>query len=96
MLNRRQFLTLTGGLLVSGSLYPLLRNLPVSAAATNMTLVVLIQRGAMDGLAAVTPYADPEIYKLRPRIALPVGTAAEEAAGNKLFRLDDRFGLHPA
>lgn len=96
MLNRRQFLTLCGGLVVSGSLSPLLRNLPVSAAAANMTLVVLLQRGAMDGLAAVTPYADPEIYKLRPRIALPVGTAAEEAAGNKLLRLDDRFGLHPA
>jgi uncharacterized protein (DUF1501 family) len=96
MMNRRQFLALAGGLVVSGSLDRLLSTLPVSAATANMTLVVLIQRGAMDGLAAATPYADPEIYKMRPRIALPVGTTGEEASGNKLLRLDDRFGLHPA
>jgi uncharacterized protein (DUF1501 family) len=96
MLSRRTFLTLTGSLLVGGSLYPLLQDWPVQAATAKKTLVVVIQRGAMDGLAAVTPFADPEIYKLRPRIALPAASSAEEAAGNKLFRLDDRFGMHPA
>lgn len=95
-MNRRKFLQMTGGVLLAGSLGTLFRQLPVIAATSDKVLVVVIQRGAMDGLAAVTPYADPEIYNLRPKLALKAATREQEAAGNLLFKLDDRFGLHPA
>lgn len=38
----------------------------VHASETPTVLVVIFQRGAMDGLAAVTPYTDPNIADLRP------------------------------
>src|SRR5262249_39446501 len=34
-------------------------------------LIALFQRGAMDGLSAVIPYADPDYYNLRSSIAVP-------------------------
>lgn len=50
------------------------------------TLVCIFQRGAMDGLMAVTPFLDPNLKTLRPRIAM----------GSKdVIDLDGRFGLHP-
>ncbi len=55
------------------------------------TLVVIFQRGAMDGLNVLIPYADGRYYDLRPNIAI----AAPGAAGGALD-LDGYFGLHPA
>lgn len=52
------------------------------------TLVCIFQRGAMDGLMAVTPFNDPNLRTLRPRIAMSVGPG-------QLIDLDGRFGLHP-
>ncbi|WP_129715076.1 DUF1501 domain-containing protein [Pedobacter sp. SYP-B3415] len=57
------------------------------------TLVCIFQRGAMDGLMAVTPFADAYLQKARP--ALFMGAAKSEGS-NALFDLDGRFGLHPA
>ena len=57
------------------------------------TLVALFQRGAMDGLMAVTPFRDPALAKLRPRLAMSVGQSGRNAS---LIDLDERFGLHPA
>lgn len=56
-------------------------------------LVTLFQRGAMDGLMAVTPFTDPHLNQLRPRLAM---TAAPSAGDEALIDLDGRFGLHPA
>jgi len=56
-------------------------------------LVTLFQRGAMDGLMAVTPFTDPHLKLLRPRLAM---TAASAAGDDALIDLDERFGLHPA
>ena len=54
-------------------------------------LVVVMLRGAIDGLSVVAPFADPLYYALRPDIALP---RPGEAGG--LIDLDGRFGLHPS
>ncbi|PZP33897.1 MAG: hypothetical protein DI603_07400 [Roseateles depolymerans] len=54
-------------------------------------LVVVMLRGAVDGLSVVAPYADPAYAAARPQIALP---APGEEGG--LIRLDGLFGLHPA
>jgi uncharacterized protein (DUF1501 family) len=51
------------------------------------TLVCIFQRGAMDGLMAVTPYADPNLALLRPRLAMNAANVLD---------LDGHFGLHPA
>lgn len=56
-------------------------------------LIAIFQRGAMDGLNAVIPYAEPEYYNLRPNIAIPRPKSGE--AGTALD-LDGHFGLHPA
>ncbi|MCB1633274.1 MAG: DUF1501 domain-containing protein [Xanthomonadales bacterium] len=56
------------------------------------TLVVIFQRGAMDGLNAVVPHAESAYYARRPTIAVAVPGSGEDAA----IDLDGRFGLHPA
>lgn len=56
----------------------------------NKTMVCIFQRGAMDGLMAVSPYADPNLKILRP--SLYMSPSANEG---KMFDLDGRFGLHP-
>ena len=57
----------------------------------NKTLVCIFQRGAMDGLMAVSPYTDPNLKTLRP--TLYMSPAQTEG---KMIDLDGRFGLHPA
>lgn len=59
-------------------------------AATQRRLVVLLLRGAMDGLSAVPAYGDPDFERERKGIALP-------PPGNKTgaLKLDSFFGLHP-
>lgn len=55
-------------------------------------LVVIMLRGAVDGLSVVAPYVEPAYYEARSTIALaPPGTGE-----GSLLRLDHRFGLHPA
>lgn len=53
-------------------------------------IVVVILRGAMDGLAAVAPYADPAYAAARGALALP-----PPGAENGLLPIDEGFGLHP-
>ena len=50
-------------------------------------LVVVFQRGAVDGLNMVIPYQERNYYALRPSIAVP---------REKVLDLNGRFGLHPA
>lgn len=57
----------------------------------NKVLVCIFQRGAMDGLMAVSPYTDENLKKLRPTLFM----SPAETEG-KMFDLDGRFGLHPA
>jgi uncharacterized protein (DUF1501 family) len=72
-----------------------LGGLPVSLvsaqSASQKKLVVVMLRGAVDGLSVVAPYAEPEYAASRPQIALPPPGADEG-----LLKLDAMFGLHPA
>src|SRR5580692_9594087 len=54
-------------------------------------LVVVVLRGALDGLAAVPPYADPAYAGLHRELAIFAPGVAEGA-----LALDGSFGLHPS
>src|SRR5579864_6308449 len=58
--------------------------------ATDRRLVVVILRGALDGLAAVPPHGDPDYSSVRGQLAL------DKSGTNALHDLDGFFGLHPA
>ena len=55
-------------------------------------LVVVLLRGAYDGLSAFVPYADADYYALRPNI----GIAAPDGTAATAVKLDNTFALHPA
>jgi len=54
-------------------------------------LVVILLRGAVDGLSVVAPYGEREYAASRPQIALPA-----PGADDGLLKLDALFGLHPS
>ncbi len=56
-------------------------------------LVCIFQRGAMDGLMAVTPFTDEYLQAARPTLFM---SAAKSSSSNPLIDLDGHFGLHPA
>ncbi len=66
-------------------------NLALAAAPTQRRLVLAILRGAMDGLAAVAPYGDPDYRSRRGPLAM-----AEPGAVDGVLYLGGRVGLHPA
>ena len=92
MTTRRQFLH---SLLAAAglSLLPLSRSSWVLANTlpSEKHFIVILLRGAVDGLSLVAPYAEANYYALRPNIALPAPGAADG-----LLDLDGFFGLHPA
>jgi len=57
------------------------------------TLICIFQRGAMDGLMAVTPFTDEYLKAARPGLFI---SAAKNSTGKSLIDLDGHFGLHPA
>ncbi|MGB7949408.1 MAG: DUF1501 domain-containing protein, partial [Candidatus Binatia bacterium] len=92
--SRRRFLQSTGlGVLALG-LPPafLVRAAKAQEKTKGKVLVVVFQRGAMDGLNAVIPFKDPAYYALRPTIAIAEPGSAEDRA----IDLDGFYGLHPA
>ncbi|MEJ7766708.1 MAG: DUF1501 domain-containing protein [Chitinophagaceae bacterium] len=56
-------------------------------------MVCIFQRGAMDGLMAVTPFSEAYLKIARPALLI---SAAKSGKGSPLIDLDGRFGLHPA
>lgn len=56
-------------------------------------LVSIFQRGAMDGLMAVSPFEDPFLKAARPGLFI---SPSKTASNNPLIDLDGRFGLHPS
>lgn len=60
--------------------------------ARRKTLIAIFQRGAVDGLNVVVPYAEHTYYDLRPNIAVAKPNGGAEAA----IDLDGFFGLHPS
>ncbi|MDA9555352.1 DUF1501 domain-containing protein [Pelobium sp.] len=57
------------------------------------TLVCIFQRGAMDGLMAVTPFNDAYLKAARPTLFM---SAAKNSPIKPLIDLDGNFGLHPS
>jgi uncharacterized protein (DUF1501 family) len=66
-------------------------SLALASAPTDKRLVVVILRGALDGMAAVVPYGDPGLVALRGEIVPPV-----PGQPGGLLDLGGFFGLHPA
>lgn len=88
-LNRRQLLA---GLGAGALLLPLTRGWAAVAAEPAPTrLIVVMLRGAIDGLSVVVPYADSHYYQLRDRTAI-----ARPGSDGGALDLDGHFGLHPA
>jgi uncharacterized protein (DUF1501 family) len=94
-ISRRYFIK-SGGIAMLGmaSLPSFLQRAVAATASPNKKkMVVLFQRGAMDGLNVVVPFAEPNYYALRPTIAIPQpNRGGAEAA----IDLDGFFGLHPS
>jgi uncharacterized protein (DUF1501 family) len=65
-------------------------SLAVAAAPGDRRLVVVIMRGAMDGMSAVVPYGDPALASLRGAIVPP---GPGQADG--MLDLGGFYGLHP-
>ena len=84
-LTRRGFIQGGLGVACSAAAAPLLTPVTVAAAPGENRLVVIILRGAMDGLGVFAPYGDPNYARLRPSIA--------EVPGDGLIDLDGHFGM---
>ena len=86
-LNRRDVL----GLAAAGATLAFAAPGWAAAPAAPKRLVVVMLRGAVDGLNVVVPYAEDAYYEARPTIAVP-RPGTEDGA----LALGDHFGLHPA
>ena len=93
MIDRRLFLQQSGfsGLGTSLAGAVAIPGLAVASAPSESRLIVIVLRGALDGLHALVPYTDRDYRRLRPALALP----PPKSAGGVLD-LDDGFGLHSA
>jgi len=60
------------------------------SAERHKLLIVVFQRGAVDGLNMVVPYGDADYQRARPRIAIATPGNADGA-----INLNGFFGLHP-
>jgi len=89
-LSRRKFFQLAGigaGLTVAHPFLPM--RMAFADTLENKKLMVVILRGAMDGLAAVVPYGDKGYAKARGAMALPQNDET-------LINLDGFFAMHSA
>src|SRR5260370_37685039 len=64
-----------------------------SAMPNKKKLIVLFQRGAVDGLNIVVPFGEENYYRIRPTIAIP---KPRNGAEGTAVDLDGFFGLHPS
>jgi uncharacterized protein (DUF1501 family) len=87
--NRRKFLA-AGSALATGALIASRVAFAQAREAGDSRLVLVILRGAVDGLAAVPPYGDAAYARLRGGLALGAPGGA-----NAALPLDRLFGLHP-
>jgi len=87
LVTRRRFLVGAGALAASAALPTVL----FAKTGGSARLVVVILRGALDGLAAAPPHGDPHYALLHRELAIAAPGAADGALG-----LDSLFGLHPA
>jgi uncharacterized protein (DUF1501 family) len=84
--SRRRFLIGAGALAATA-----IPNALFAFTGGSSRLVVVILRGALDGLAAVPPYGDPDYAGLHRELAIAAPGAADGA-----LALNNTFGLHPS
>lgn len=86
-MNRREILKVLGIAAATGSAPAL----AMARTNTSSKLVLVLLRGAVDGLALAAPFGDGNYQKVRGELALP-------SPGNDggLLKLDGLFGLHPS
>jgi uncharacterized protein (DUF1501 family) len=88
-MQRREFLSL-GALAAGATLLPARLSFASAPSAGQARFVVVILRGALDGLAAVPPVGDPDYAQLRGDLAL------KSSGGAAALPLDGFFALHPS
>lgn len=86
-ISRRRLLLGVGALAASAAL----PRLVFAKTGGESRLVVVILRGALDGLAAAPPYGDPHYAHLHRELAIAAPGVADGA-----LELDAMFGLHPS
>ncbi len=92
-MKRREFLK-SAGLMSLSMLMPGLNGWAYSSgndSTPTRKLIIVLLRGAVDGLNVVVPYGDSHYYDLRRTIAIP---PPRQNLG--VLDLDGHFGLHPA
>ncbi len=90
MLTRRNFIKSTG-LLAAGTLLAGFPRLTFADLPTDNRFILVILRGALDGLAAVPPYADKSYAEQRKGLAFAMPGEPDGA-----LDLNGFFGLHPS
>jgi len=83
----RRFLVGAGAFAASAAI----PNVLFAHTGTTSRLVVVILRGALDGLAAVPPYGDPDYATLHRELAIAAPGRTDGA-----LALNNTFGLHPS
>ena len=86
LLTRRAFVGAVGATFASA----MIPRWASAAGARDPRLVVVILRGALDGLSAVAPIGDPDYADLHRDLAL------QWSGAHAALRLDDFFGLNPS
>jgi uncharacterized protein (DUF1501 family) len=89
MIDRRAFLKSAGAIACSAAAHPLMTTVTLAEGAPGFgdnRLVVIILRGAMDGLDAVQPLGDRDFARLRPKLGTNTGAVD----------LNGQFALHPS
>jgi uncharacterized protein (DUF1501 family) len=88
LIGRREFLT-AGAMATGGAL--LASRVAFARTEGTSRFVLVILRGALDGLSAVPPYGDPDYARLRRELAIGAPGGPEG-----VLKLDSMFGLHPS
>ncbi len=93
-LSRRQLgqMAFASGMALAGSTSRVFAQAVPQGNNGNGRLVVVMLRGAYDGLSAFVPYADAQYYSSRPNIAI----ATPDGSAKTALKLDSTFALHPA
>ncbi len=94
-ISRRVFLKNGGIAMLGMSAMPafLQRAMATTTAPAKKKLIVLFQRGAVDGLNVAVPFSEQNYYRLRPTIAIP---PPRQGGSEAAIDLDGYFGFHPS
>lgn len=91
MINRRDVLKSIGMGAGVSAMNAGMPGLALAKADSDAKFVLVVLRGAVDGLALAAPYGDGNYQKVRGELAIPAPGSNEG-----LLRLDGMFGLNPA